>query len=254
MGGQHEYVPLAEDKRSADGSFVNEPLDSPEPSTYGPHRRYGKMHRALCIGAVGLAVFTAGLVVGICLPSGVRASLWSATQPTARPSAVSWKVIQGVRTEGTQCGASWQEARALGCHFDVMASRWYSDECFDGGVLETMLAEPQVNITWYADREHTAVVPREKVLAGEFEKVYPDGMYHIQHCLYLWRRLHHAVVKNKPIDEDLLAYGHTMHCTRMIMKWMDPAFERNSISTATSGTPFCRRNPLGMLNVKGSAE
>ncbi|KAK1952035.1 hypothetical protein LY78DRAFT_479048 [Colletotrichum sublineola] len=60
-------------------------------------------------------------------------------------------------------------------------------------------------------------------------------------------RLHRAVITNKPVDEDLLEYGHTLHCTRMIMQWMDPNIPRTTISSATSGTPFCRSSRLGLM-------
>ncbi|KAK1710291.1 uncharacterized protein BDZ83DRAFT_591522 [Colletotrichum acutatum] len=163
-------------------------------------------------------------------------------------------MIDGIEAPGTQCGDTWQEAKDLGCHFDVMASRWYAPECFDQTALEGMLDEqPYVNFTWYEDKEHTRVYPSELVLRGEFDKVYPSGDYHIYHCLYLWRRLHHAVIKNKPVDEDLLEYGHTLHCTRMIMQWMDPSIPRTTISSATSGTPFCRSSRLGLM-VDGRVE
>ena len=29
------------------------------------------------------------------------------------------KIIDGVEVHGTQCGESWEEAKAMGCHFDV---------------------------------------------------------------------------------------------------------------------------------------
>lgn len=159
-------------------------------------------------------------------------------------------IINGIEVAGTQCGSNWQEAKAMGCHFDVMASRWYSTECFDQEVLDDMLAEPQVNwnFTWYEDHEHTIVVPPEKVFMGEFDKVYPDNLFHIKHCLHLWRKLHHAVLTSRPVDEDILDYNHTKHCTKMIMNWTSPGFQRHSVTTAKSATPFCRSAPVGLLD------
>ncbi|OIW34365.1 hypothetical protein CONLIGDRAFT_709712 [Coniochaeta ligniaria NRRL 30616] len=159
---------------------------------------------------------------------------------TASVRANKTAIIDGVEVLGTQCGSNWQEAKAMGCHFDVMASRWYSTECFDQEVLDDMLAEPQVNwnFTWYADHEHTIVVPPEKVFRGEFDKVYPNNLFHIKHCLHLWRKLHHAVLTSRPVDEDILDYDHTIHCTKMIMDWVNPGFKRHSVTTAKSATPF----------------
>ncbi|KAK5655855.1 hypothetical protein OQA88_5394 [Cercophora sp. LCS_1] len=172
------------------------------------------------------------------------------THHTQRPSkATTTAIIDGIEVIGTKCGDNWQEAKALGCKWDVMASRWYAPECFDQDVVDDMLAEPQVNwnFTWYADKEHTIVVPSEKVFSGEFDKVYPNNLFHIKHCLHLWRKLHHSVVTGRPLDEDILDYEHTTHCTRMIMDWMDPDFKRHSVTSASTGTPFCRSAPLGLV-------
>lgn len=175
----------------------------------------------------------------------------TAFKTTALSRASTTTMIDGLEVAGTQCGHNWREAKALGCHFDVMASRWYAPECFDQEVLDDMLAEPLVNsnFTWYADKAHTIVVPPEKVFNGEFDKVYPDNLFHIKHCLHLWRKLHHAILVGRPVDEDILDYGHTLHCTRMVMKWMEPGFERHSVTHAESATPFCRSSllvqPLG---------
>lgn len=167
-------------------------------------------------------------------------------------TASATTMIDGVEVLGTQCGRNWQEAKAMGCHFDVMASRWYSPECFDQEVLDEMLAEPHVNwnFTWYADKAHTVLVPPERVFSGEFEKVYPNNLFHIKHCLHLWRKLHHAVLAGRPVDEDILDYEHTRHCTRMIMEWTDPDFKRHSVTHAESATPFCRSTSVGLLNTK----
>jgi hypothetical protein len=44
------------------------------------------------------------------------------------------------------CGGDWREAEAAGCRYDIMASRWYSNECFNDKVLNQMLTE--VSFDW----------------------------------------------------------------------------------------------------------
>jgi hypothetical protein len=63
----------------------------------------------------------------------------------------------------------------MGYRFDVMASRWYLPEYSDQEVLERMMAEPEVNFTWYVDTQHTQIFPPEKAIRGEFIKIYPDN-------------------------------------------------------------------------------
>lgn len=160
------------------------------------------------------------------------------------PTTAATKIVDGVEWEGTQCGDSWEEAKAMGCHFDVMASRWYSPECFDEEALQEMLLEPQVNYTWFADPDHTSQLDPGTAMAGEFEKIYPLYDFHIGHCLYLWRKLHRAVLHNRPLDDELFSYGHTVHCTRLILRWKEPW---STVTYQTSGRPFCRHNRLGYI-------
>jgi len=162
------------------------------------------------------------------------------------PKFSATKVIDGIEVAGTQCGNSWQEAKAMGCKYDIIASAWYAPECFDGEVLENMLEEPTVNFTWYADRAHTIVVPTEIVQRGEFEMVFPDNIFHVKHCLHLWRKLHHAIVTGRSVDEDIMEYEHTVHCTVLIMEWITPGFVKTSITHSKPGRPFCRSTKLGI--------
>jgi hypothetical protein len=147
------------------------------------------------------------------------------------------------QTGESRCGNNWQEAKQLGCHYDLMASRWYSDDCYNDEVLQTMLKE--VNFQWYADREHTEPVTTDFALTGQFDALWPLHDFHIMHCLYLWRRLHSAIVQHRHLDDDVYAYGHTVHCTRLIMQWPNEwKYGKNSTTIATSGRPFCRKTPL----------
>ncbi|KGO67152.1 hypothetical protein PITC_020580 [Penicillium italicum] len=189
------------------------------------------------------------LLIGMLVGAGI-ASVFNPTvqlvanaiaKATLRPPEVDvdGHFVIDAETGEAKCGTHWTEAKRLGCQFDVMASRWYSPNCFNGGVLGEMLEE--VDFKWYADREHTQEVSRDAVLAGEFDAVYPDNDYHIMHCLYLWRRLHSAIIEHRYLDDDVYSYEHTLHCTRLIMRWPKGI---NSTTIATSGIPYCRSQPL----------
>lgn len=56
--------------------------------------------------------------------------------------------------------------------------------------------------------------------SGHYD-LWPSPDYHIMHCLYQWRRLHLAVLERRYIDEHVYMYDHTLHCTRLIMRWKD---------------------------------
>lgn len=128
-------------------------------------------------------VFLSGVILGASVPEYRKKAFLSryyyidkAGSSTAASSSYHRvSTVNGVETPGTQCGSTWQEAQAMGCKFDVMASRWYAPECFFQEVLDEMLAEPWVNFTWYVDEDHTEVFPAEKALAGEFVHVFPNN-------------------------------------------------------------------------------
>ncbi|KAK3613793.1 hypothetical protein LTR56_027673 [Elasticomyces elasticus] len=148
--------------------------------------------------------------------------------PTSSSDHISWDRESKFLEEHTaipdghtigelKCGATWQEAKASGCRFDIPAGRWYSEVCASFDVLDVMLQE--IQLEWFADEEHIVPVSQEVAYAGEYEWLYPLHDYHVLHCLYLWRCFHIAVLEYRMIDADLLSYGHTLHCTKMIMKW-----------------------------------
>jgi hypothetical protein len=240
MASTHTYNKIPDSVDSESGTSLDQESSENDPEPQIEHRK-----KRFKLGSALLIFY--GILIGVAL-STIPTPLLRAL------SSIRWKggyrvvhLVNGVEMEGTKCGNSWEEAKQMGCHYDIMASRWYSSECFDGEVLEEMLSEPQANFTWYADREHTQPVSTELALSGEFQKLYPLFDFHYVHCLYLWRKLHYSVLHNQPLDEDLLAYGHTLHCTRMIMGWN----ERNETmdhTGASAGIPFCRRNPLGFLS------
>ncbi|KAI1336264.1 hypothetical protein F5Y15DRAFT_209279 [Xylariaceae sp. FL0016] len=248
--------------------FLHKYSPLPTPTTQGRHlepmssslqRRWVKWRMIGLFILSNLVMFLTGLLASHPLLFPAQGTPCSATSATrehdhirAASKAKASTMIDGVEVMGTKCGNNWQEAKELGCRFDVMASRWYSPECHDQEVLDGMLSEPRVNwnFTWYEDRNHTKVVPSETVIRGEFDKVYVENLFHIKHCLYLWRKLHHAVLTNKAVDEDILSFEHTTHCTKMIMEWTAPDFERHSVTTAKSATPFCRSSPIGLLSQK----
>lgn len=204
-----------------------------------------------------ILIFAGGLTIGtaIALAIAFKSSLLTNTsnKPTPMPSRHGYhatKIVDGQVVHGTQCGDSWQEAKALGCIYDYIASRWYAPECYDPDAFAAMKAEPQVqaykNWTWYADKEHTVEVPAATAMAGEFVVLYPLHDFHKVHCLYLWRKMHHALLNGLPLDDDLMEEHHTIHCTQTLMTWGDPHIHELA-TLDQAGRPFCRTNPLGIM-------
>lgn len=197
-------------------------------------------------GLRSVLTFAGGVGFGIMLVVALHASPFFAKKPPA-PSRNGYyvtKIINGKAVRGTQCGDSWQEAKALGCIYDILASRWYAPECFDKESFDAMMLEPGTNFTWYSDKEHTIEVSSDLAWKGEFELLFPWKHFHKIHCLYLWRKMHHALLNNLPLDDDLMEEHHTIHCTQNLI--LNPKV-REVASIAQAGRPFCRRSPLGVM-------
>ncbi|KAL1983820.1 hypothetical protein VTN96DRAFT_9906 [Rasamsonia emersonii] len=223
------------------------PLDSiPEKLEEETFERTRPMSRTVTV-AYYILTLVCGILIGIAISTASRPLVGSISKALEKIQAppiqevihVNPGFVISPETGEAKCGNNWREAKRLGCHFDVMASRWYSDSCFNGEVLDQMLKE--VDFEWYADPQHTQKVPKEVALSGEFDELYPLHDYHIMHCLYLWRRLHSALIEHRHLDDDVYSYGHTLHCTRLIMNWHK---KKNTTTIATSGIPFCRNDPL----------
>lgn len=224
---------------STEYSALDDSEDGPETKTTKLRSKV-RSNRLTCLVCLLIGMVLGAGIASVFNPT-VRLVANAIANATLRPPEVGMDshFVFDAETGEAKCGTHWTEAKRLGCQFDVMASRWYSPNCFNEGVLGEMLEE--VDFKWYADREHTKEVSRDVVLAGEFEAVYPDNDYHIMHCLYLWRRLHSAIIEHRHLDDDVYSYEHTLHCTRLIMKWPRGI---NSTTIATSGIPYCRLQPL----------
>ena len=238
MASNHTYAQLPSNTESGDATTLeNLEWENLDRKRLAANSRLLHLFTLLCGIGIGIIISTVSKpIVGSISQAMEKVQSIPKTQHQV---SVDAGFILNPETGEAKCGNSWQDAKSLGCHFDVMASRWYSDDCFNRAILEQMLEE--VDFEWYADPQHTQKVSKEVALSGEFDEVFPLHDYHIMHCLYLWRRLHSALVQHRQLDDDVYSYEHTLHCTRLIMGWHK---EKNTTTIATSGIPYCRNEPL----------
>lgn len=101
-----------------------------------PKRGLARVWVVLFTAAATVFVFASGVLLGATIPDRLKKSVPNHIHPHPthihphpNHKASATLQINGVDTEGTQCGTTWEEAKAMGCKFDVMASRWYAPEC-----------------------------------------------------------------------------------------------------------------------------
>lgn len=116
------------------------------------------------------------------------------------------------------CASSRDEARRLGCQFDVMSFSWLPAQCYDRDLVEEFLARK--SWTYYLQPNSTQdenQVDFEEVAAGDHHKLFVSWEFHRAHCAYMWRKMHRALLSGMPIDDYINSYVHTKHCTEVLL-------------------------------------
>ncbi|PWY96372.1 hypothetical protein BO94DRAFT_592027 [Aspergillus sclerotioniger CBS 115572] len=112
------------------------------------------------------------------------------------------------------CGNSPEEARRRGCNFDIMSFSWVLEPCDDTELTEEFLGLEDWQ--WFTEFNGTETVPKDVVGAGELD-LWVSWKYHIIHCTYMWRKMHRAMERGRPMDSHLRSYNHTVHCSQMLL-------------------------------------
>ncbi|KAJ5163604.1 uncharacterized protein N7500_005434 [Penicillium coprophilum] len=115
------------------------------------------------------------------------------------------------------CGNTPAEAKARNCHFDIITFCWLPHRCYDEELSKSF--EELVDWKWYLDRNKTQPVPKTDALQGELDGLYVSWEYHVQHCVYMWQKMHRALLGpgKKAIDTYISPYSHTEHCGKMLL-------------------------------------
>ncbi|KAK8102124.1 hypothetical protein PG984_015270 [Apiospora sp. TS-2023a] len=120
------------------------------------------------------------------------------------------------------CGDSVAEARAMGCRFDPLAAAWLPAHCRDDELIEQFNhAGPGTDGAWsyYTDPEKTGVMNLEEVggLGRIRRYVFADKYVeqHIQHCHYVWLKLHRMRTTRVRLAMRNDKVEHIMHCMKM---------------------------------------
>jgi len=132
-------------------------------------------------------------------------------------------------TKPHRCGNSSDDARALGCHFDIMSFTWSHPRCFDKKLMDEFLSLK--NWTWWdeTDQNDGKPVPFKEVSLGQHTRLYVSWEYHITHCTFMWKKMHRAVLAGRPLDSYVGRIEHTMHCTKTLLERNWALDDRNTI-------------------------
>lgn len=141
-------------------------------------------------------------------------------------TSLTWSVIEArysqrthyVSTLRSGCGNSVEQAKANGCHFDMMSWLWLPNECFDAELVEEFIQLRDWK--WYTHHRGLEEdrVPVADVKTGMYDSLWAPQEYHMWHCTYMWKKMHRAILRHGPIDNDIARYNHTLHCEKMLLE------------------------------------
>ncbi|KAF4236029.1 hypothetical protein CNMCM8980_004999 [Aspergillus fumigatiaffinis] len=91
-----------------------------------------------------------------------------------------------------RCGTSAAQAKAAGCHFDLMSFSWLPSACYNEDLTNDFLN--YTDWKWSLDIEGRQLVPKEYVQQGDFEYLFTSYEYHVVHCVFMWKKTHQAIL------------------------------------------------------------
>jgi hypothetical protein len=114
------------------------------------------------------------------------------------------------------CGNSPSDAKALGCRFDIVLHSWLPENCITPEDDEdAVLMYAGRNWTWSLG--NGTQVSLDAVRTGDFAFVHTSFDWHVTHCMYVWKRMHRAMMDaGRRVDSYTINYHHTTHCAEMI--------------------------------------
>lgn len=147
-------------------------------------------------------------------------SFYTRTQINQRPSC--------------SCGGTLEEARALDCKYDSLAAAWLPPACRDDentSEFETTGPGPNGSWIYYSDWDRTSILTIEEIanLPNTGGHFFTTHDWHVQHCLYIWRKIWRAPMTGVTIEGNIDTDGHLKHCGEMFRK-------RNALNEVVTGS------------------
>ncbi|TAQ86706.1 hypothetical protein B7494_g4980 [Chlorociboria aeruginascens] len=143
-----------------------------------------------------------------------------------------------------QCGTTPSEARAKGCVFEMTEFAWLPKACSDPEIEAEFLNAK--NLQYYRDANYTEEVPLSEVKRGDGPGFFVRQDYHLEHCAFLFKKLHKSISQGRKIDGIISPFHHTSHCVHMLL---GPPNDRwDAVQFAFTKFPYCGKD--GGFNVE----
>jgi hypothetical protein len=92
------------------------------------------------------------------------------------------------------CGASIEEAKAVGCVFDILAMAWIPPQCHDPKLVDEFRQER--NWRYWADQDGTVELREDELhlRSGPDQLIWATLEWHLIHCNYEWQKMNRAMI------------------------------------------------------------
>jgi hypothetical protein len=147
-----------------------------------------------------------------------------------------------------ECGSTIQEARSLGCKFDPMSWIWVQPACYQADLIDDFLNRTDWHFYLDGNTEFSqqTEVPMEEWVGGDHKVLFADWKYHVVHCTYVWRKMHEAMEKHMPVDNEMMEMHHTKHCgMELLDEWLH---EDQTCARLPDGEPCLTRLQAGFTS------
>ena len=121
------------------------------------------------------------------------------------------------------CGSSPEEARSLGCHYEMNSLRWVPEACHDRGL--ELYFEQNFSFRYYNDSSGDFEIPKEVIARGETDNIHISWEYHLTHCLFIFEKVYKAALdgrENNRLHSNIWDREHFHHCTKAMMQRNQP--------------------------------
>ncbi|TLD32966.1 hypothetical protein PspLS_00023 [Pyricularia sp. CBS 133598] len=117
-----------------------------------------------------------------------------------------------------KCGGSTEEAKANGCHYDILLNHWVPEQCRD----QEWVDEYKEDETWtgFADEARTQKIQGIDAMSNR-DHYFTSTRDHVNHCVQLWKKQFLMLYEERNIDTISASWGHTEHCSQFLLDVTD---------------------------------
>jgi hypothetical protein len=115
-----------------------------------------------------------------------------------------------------RCGSSTQEAKAAGCHFDLLEFSWLPDECMEREIEQEFLSVR--NWTYSVDPDGFEPLTEHQIINGDETFVHGTWEWHVTHCKFMAKKLEKLSTPGwvQYMNGNIRDRHHTEHCAKVM--------------------------------------